>query len=72
MNEDKPIILLIQETENKLLDFVNKSGLPAFFLHRIFQQIDNELQKVENQELSLASEKYEEKKHEKTKKDGEK
>lgn len=71
MDKDKPIILLINETENRLLEFVNKSELPAFFLHRIFQRIDNELQKVEIQELNFATENYEKSMQEKQKKKGE-
>ena len=70
MENDKPVILLIKETEDKLLEIVNKSGLPAFFMHRIFQTIDNELQKIEIQELSFATDNYKKKKQESLKKKG--
>ena len=55
--EDKPIILSIKETENKILDIVNNAGLPAFFLRYIFDRIEKDLIMIEQNEIAIASQK---------------
>ena len=65
---DKPLIILIQETETKMLSLINESKLPAFFLVRIFEKYLTELKNIANDELAKTKEQYENK-NKKTKKE---
>lgn len=62
---DKPIILVIKETESAILDIVNKAGLPAFFLRYILDRIEKDLTFIEQNELATATEVYKSKSNEK-------
>ena len=55
--EDKPIILSIKETEEKILSVVNEAGLPAFFLRYIFDRIEKDLILIEQNEIAIANKK---------------
>lgn len=57
---EKPAILKYKETEEKLLEIINKSELPAFVLLRIIEKLYNELALIEQNDFSLAKQNYEE------------
>ena len=55
MKNKKPIILTIKEIEDKIIDIINNSGLPAFYLLRIIRSIEKDLIPLEKEELKIAS-----------------
>lgn len=55
MKNKKPIILTIKEIEDKIIDIINNSGLPAFYLLRIIRSIEKDLIPLEKEELKVAS-----------------
>ena len=55
MKNKKPMILSIKEVEDKIIDIINNSGLPAFYLLRIIRSIEKDLNLLEKEELKLAS-----------------
>ena len=55
MKNKKPMILSIKEVEDKIIDIINNSGLPAFYLLRIVRSIEKDLNPLEKEELKLAS-----------------
>ena len=61
--ENKPLILVLEELEDKILKLVNESGIPAFYLHYIFENIDNDLQKIKVKELEIATQSFNESKN---------
>ena len=64
-NIQKPIILKIKELGNQIIELINNSELPAFFLIRIVEKVYKELQPLELQELKLAQEEYDKPKEKK-------
>ena len=56
--ENKPIILAIKEVETEITNIVNKAGLPAFFLRYVFDRLEKDLLLIEQNELTIANEKY--------------
>lgn len=58
---DKPIILQMNEFDNKLIELINKAGLPAFLMRPTIEKIYNNLLQMEQQEYSNAKNGYEEK-----------
>lgn len=63
----KPINLVYKETEDKLVEVINNSGLPAFALKSIIDKILPQLNQLEQSQLVEARKMYEEelKKHDK-------
>ena len=48
---DKPIILKIKDTEESIINTINKSELPAFLLRPIVEKIFNQLVQNEKNEV---------------------
>jgi hypothetical protein len=51
---DKPVILKIKDTEESLINAINKSELPAFLLRPIVEKIFNQLVQTEKNEVTTA------------------
>ena len=51
---DKPVILKIKDTEESLINAINKSELPAFLLRPIVEKIFNQLVQNEKNEVTTA------------------
>lgn len=49
MNE--PLTLKVNKTEEKMIEIINKSNLPAFVLKIIIEKIYNEIFEIEQQEI---------------------
>ena len=58
--KNKPIILAIKETEEEIEKIINNAGLPAFFLRYILEKIEKDLVVIEQKEIDIASQKYNE------------
>lgn len=56
---DKPIILIKEETKQKLLDVINQSGLPAFIIEPILSDFLNEIRVVARREYETEKANYE-------------
>lgn len=50
MNQEKPIIIKLRETENEIVKIINDCNIPAFILKPVFERILNQLQILEQQE----------------------
>lgn len=48
---EKPIEIIIDETENKIAEILNKSGLPLFCIKMILNDFLNQVIKLQNQEI---------------------
>lgn len=48
---EKPIELIIDETENKIANILNKSGLPLFCIQLILNDFLNQVNKLQSQEI---------------------
>ena len=57
-DKDKPIILAIKEMEDNIIKIINESGIPAFFINRIFERIGGVLKAMSDEELKKVSEEY--------------
>lgn len=55
----KPINLVYKETEDKLVEVINNSGLPAFALKSIIEKILPQLNQLEQTQLVEAQKQYE-------------
>ncbi len=60
--KDKPLILAIKETEDNIIKVINESGIPAFFINRIFERLGAVLKTMSDEEIKQASESYNEEK----------
>lgn len=56
----KPTILKLKETEDKIIEIINTCGVPAFVLRPSFERILNQLQMLEQQELNRETAAYNE------------
>lgn len=65
---NKPFSLIVQETEQGIVEIINKSQLPAYVLKKILQEIYAEVERVESEEMK----KYNEEQDKKTKKESDK
>ena len=54
-----PITVAREETKKKLVDVLNNSGVPAFVLVDILQNLLLELRQIERQQLEADRQKYE-------------
>ena len=52
----KPFTLQVQETEQEIVDIINKSNLPAYVLKQIIKGIYQQLEEVEQQEIQKYNE----------------
>lgn len=48
---NKPFTLIVQETEQKLIEVINNSKLPAYSLKILLKGIFEELERVDNEEI---------------------
>lgn len=65
---NKPLSLMAQETEQEIVEIINKSQLPAYVLKKMLQEIYSEVERIESEEIK----KYNEEQDKKVKKEGEK
>lgn len=56
---NKPFTLQIQETEQKIVEIINNSQLPAYVLKNILQGIYAEIERVDNEEIAKYNEEQE-------------
>jgi len=63
--ENKPAIIKFKETEQRLIEIINNSGLPAFILVSMVEKILVKLQELEQQDLQKETEEYNKSKEEK-------
>lgn len=64
---NKPFTIIIQETEQKIVEIINNSQLPAYVLKNILQGIYAEIERVDNQEIAKYNEEQEKLSQEKEK-----
>ena len=55
-NLDRPLILRVKDLENKLVNLINESKIPAFILKTSIEKIYNQLINIEQQENTQALE----------------
>ena len=55
---EKPTILKLKEFEEKVIELINNSNIPAFILKNPIEKILNQLQIIEQQELEKEIELY--------------
>jgi len=55
---NKPFTIKVQETEEKLVDILNKSELPAYVIKTLLQNLYAQVETIDNEEIK----KYKEKK----------
>ena len=48
---DKPFSIIVQETEQEIINTINKSNLPAYVLKNIFKEIYQQLENIEQEEI---------------------
>lgn len=67
---EKPLVIRVQETETKIINIVNESGLHSYILKNILEKIFNQLNEIELNEIKQYQEslKKEEDKNEKNNK----
>lgn len=56
---NKPFTIQIQETEQKIVEIINNSQLPAYVLKNILQGIYAEIDRVDNEEIAKYNEEQE-------------
>ena len=56
---NKPFTMKIQETEQKIVEIINNSQLPAYVLKNILQEIYAEIDRVDNEEIAKYNEEQE-------------
>ena len=56
---NKPFTIIIQETEQKIVEIINNSQLPAYVLKNILQGIYAEIDRVDNEEIAKYNEEQE-------------
>lgn len=56
---NKPFTMQIQETEQKIVEIINNSQLPAYVLKNILQGIYAEIDRVDNEEIAKYNEEQE-------------
>ena len=49
---NKPFTMQIQETEQKIVEIINNSQLPAYVLKNVLQGIYAEIDRVDNEEIA--------------------
>ena len=64
---EKPFTLIVQETEQKIVEIVNKSPLPLFVIKNILQGLCAETERVDNEEIAKYKEEQEKLSQEKEK-----
>ena len=47
----KPLTLQVQETEQEIVNTINKSNLPAYVLKQILKDIYQQIETIEQQEI---------------------
>lgn len=47
----KPFTIIVQETEQQIVDTINKSNLPVYVLKNILSGINKQLNDIEQQEI---------------------
>lgn len=52
--KEKPLILKVKETENKIIGIINESHIPAFIIKPLIEKIYNQLVNLEQQEYQIA------------------
>ncbi len=57
---EKPIIIVLNETEAKVVKALNESSLPAFILKPMLERILNQTQEIEKKEIEEATRIYNE------------
>ena len=55
---EKPTILKLKEFEEKVIELINNSNIPAFILKNPIEKILNQLQIIEQQDLEKEIELY--------------
>lgn len=55
---DKPITIVVEETEKKIVDLINTSGLPAFVIEPILRKLSNEAMIAKKKQYDIDMEKY--------------
>lgn len=53
---NKPFTMQIEETEQKIVEIINNSQLPAYVLKSILQGIYAEIDRVDNEEIAKYNE----------------
>ena len=56
---NKPFTMRIQEAEQKIVEIINNSQLPAYVLKNILQRIYEEVERVDNEEITKYNEEQE-------------
>lgn len=56
---NKPFTIQIQEAEQKIVEIINNSQLPAYVLKNILQGIYAEVERVDNEEIAKYNEEQE-------------
>ena len=54
--KEKPLILRVKDTENRIVAIINNSNIPAFILKSSIEKIYNQLVQLEQQEYAIAFE----------------
>lgn len=54
--KEKPLILRVKDTENRIVAIINNSNIPAFILKSSIEKIYNQLVQLEQQEYAIAIE----------------
>ena len=67
--KEKPLILRVKDTENRIVAIINNSNIPAFILKSSIEKIYNQLIQLEQQEYALALENEKKEEKENAKKD---
>ena len=57
---EKPTILKLKETEDKIIEIINTCGVPVFVLRPSMEKILSQLQMLEQQELNRETAAYNE------------
>ena len=55
---DKPLVLKIKDTEEKIVNIINTAGIPAFIMKTSIEKIYNQLISIEQQEYASAKKEY--------------
>ena len=59
---NKPFSLIVQETQQGIVEIINKSQLPAYVLKKMLQEIYTEVERIESEEIKKYNEEQETKK----------
>ena len=62
---NKPFTLIVQETEQKIVETINNSKLPAYVLKILVKNIFEELDRVDNDEIQKYTQEQEKKESDK-------